>query len=461
MRQGKNGRQVVAPRRHGFGHGHSFRRRQVVHLGVASYQQGEFDCRQVLEDPCMPQRCAFRARRPVATIPVPAGIAEPHWHDGNVPGVVEDGPVDGHPRPQTVTTGIVPGNAAGMDTGARGLSDDQQPRTPLGPDDGPRAAGKGPGTHLTGADFLQQGDKAVGHDRQSCQSQRPAARCAVMTDPEIARAIEHLGHDPRDLRITHMYHGSANRAVRLLVAGDDVVLRLAGSRTADLIDRSREWEHMRVASSLGVAPQVLAADPDRGLILYRFADGQSLDTMERPFATPVLQRLGRAFRQLRQATGFASVMDPWEKLETYLDEAGCTSPEAPDAFGAGWAVVDALRHVCHPADATPVASHVDPVAANIIDDGKNITFLDWEYAALCHPLWDPAYFASETGLDEEECRVLLAATGMEGETKALADWVRLALAVSLAWCLVRRQRACEEALWNREIAWRRHRLAAS
>ena len=281
-----------------------------------------------------------------------------------------------------------------------------------------------------------------------------------MTHPEIARALEHLGHDPRELRITNIYCGSANRAVRLLVAGDDVVLRLAGSGTADLVDRSRECDRMQVASSLGVAPQVLSADPDRGLILYRFADGQSLDTMERPFATPVLQRLGHAFRKLRQATGFAGVMDPWEKLEAYLDEAGCTTPEGPDAFGAGWAVVDSLRHVCRPGDATPVASHVDPVAANIIDDGMRITFLDWEYAALCHPLWDPAYFASEAGLAEEERRTLLAATGMEGEAKALADWIRVALAVSLAWCLVRRQRARGGTAWNREIAWRRHRLAA-
>lgn len=282
-----------------------------------------------------------------------------------------------------------------------------------------------------------------------------------MTDPEIARALEHLGHDSRDLRIKDMYCGSANRAVRLLVAGDDVVLRLAGSRTADLVDRSRECDHMRVASSLGVAPQVLAADPDQGLILYRFADGQPLDTMDRPFATPVLQRLGRAFRTLRQATGFTGVMDPWEKLETYLDEAGCSSPEAPDAFGSGWAVVDALRHVCCTEDATPVASHVDPVPPNIIDDGDSVMFLDWEYAALCHPLWDPAYFASEAGLEGEECRILLAATGMDGETQALEDWIRVALAVSLAWCLVCRQRAANEALWNREIAWRRQRLAAS
>ena len=451
---------MVAPYLHGFGHGHSPCLRQIMRLGVASYQQREFDCRQVTNDPFVPQGGALRTRRPVAAVPVPARIAETHGHDGNVPGVVKDGPVDGHPRSQTIAAGIVPGNAAGMNTGAGGLSNDQQPGSPLGPDDGSRAAGKDPGTHPAGADFLQQDGEAVDHDRQSCQSRRLAARCAVMTRPEIARALEHFGYDPRDLRITEVYCGSANRAVRLLVAGEDVVLRLAGSGTADLVDRSRECDHMKMASSRGVAPQVLSADPDRGLILYRFADGQSLDTMERPFATPVLQRLGHAFRKLRQATGFTGVMDPWEKLEIYLDEAECDSPEAPDAFGDGWAVVQALRHVCHPGDAAPVASHVDPVAANIIDDGKSVTFLDWEYAALCHPLWDPAYFASETGLAEEERRTLLAATGMEGEAKALADWIRVALAVSLAWCLVRRQRAGGEALWNREIAWRRTRLAA-
>ncbi len=169
MRQGENGRQVVTPRRHGFGHGHSSCQRQIVHLGVATNQQGKFDCRQAPEDPFMPQGRTLRARRPVATIPVPAGIAEAHGHDGNVPGVVEGCPVDGHPRSQTVTAGIVPRDAAGMDTGAWRLSDDQQPRTRLGPDDWPRAAGKDPGTHPAGANFLQQDGEAVDHDRQSCQ----------------------------------------------------------------------------------------------------------------------------------------------------------------------------------------------------------------------------------------------------------------------------------------------------
>ena len=282
-----------------------------------------------------------------------------------------------------------------------------------------------------------------------------------MTRQEIARALEHPGHDPRGLQITDMYCGSANRAVRLLVAGDDVVLRLAGSGTADLVDRSRECHPMKAASSLGVAPRVLAADPGRGLILYRFANGQSLNTMDQPFAAPVLERMGRAFRTLKQTTGFTGMMNPWEKLETYLDEAGCTAPEAPDAFGAGWAVVGALRHVCRPEDAAPVACHVDPVPPNIVDDGDSITFLDWEYAALCHPLWDPACFASEAALSGEECRIPLAATGMEGWTGILKDWIRVALAVSLAWCLVRRRRTGRQAPWNSEIAWRRHRLAAS
>ncbi len=282
-----------------------------------------------------------------------------------------------------------------------------------------------------------------------------------MTPPEIARALERLGFDSHDLRIMDTYRGSANRAVRLRVAGEDVVLRLAGSGTAGLVDRSRECNHMKMASSVGVAPAVLAADPGAGLILYRFADGRSLDTMERPFAAPVLQRLGDAFRRLRQATGFNGVMDPWERLETYLDKAGCTAPDSPDAFGAGWATVDALRRICRPQDATPVASHVDPVPQNVIDDGDGITFLDWEYAALCHPLWDPAYFAAEAGLAAGESRALVAATGMDGRAGSLADWIRVALAVSLAWCLVRRQRSGGEALWNREIAWRLHRLAAS
>ena len=219
-----------------------------------------------------------------------------------------------------------------------------------------------------------------------------------MMDDEIRGALERLGYDIKDAHVTQSLQGSGNRTMRLLLSDNDLVLRIAGKETVGLVDRTRECDHMLKAAAMGIGPEVVAVDPAAGVVLTRFVKGRGLDTLERPYEPGVLTRLGRALARLRTAHGFEGLMDPWVKIDAYLDEAECTAPDSSEAFGPLWAVVDGLRDACRLESNALVASHVDPVPENIVDFGDRAILLDWEYSALCHPLWDIAYFAAEAAL---------------------------------------------------------------
>jgi thiamine kinase-like enzyme len=53
--------------------------------------------------------------------------------------------------------------------------------------------------------------------------------------------------------------------------------------------------------------------------------------------------------------------------------------------------------------------HNDLIVANIIDDGKRLRIVDWEYAGMGDVFFDLACVAAHAGLDAEERAVLLEA----------------------------------------------------
>ena len=176
----------------------------------------------------------------------------------------------------------------------------------------------------------------------------------------------------------------------------------------------------------------------------------------RPFDRRLLARLARCFRDLRAIEGFGGFMDPWRKIDGYLDDAGVSDPAGADAVGPLWPAAAALRERTSPRDVDAVPAHVDPAPENLIDDGRRVVMLDWEYSARTHPMWDPACFAVEADLGPEEARALLERAGADREADDFDAWRAAVCLVSLTWCLARRRRAGADAWrWEAEIARRR------
>jgi thiamine kinase-like enzyme len=179
----------------------------------------------------------------------------------------------------------------------------------------------------------------------------------------------------------------------------------------------------------------------------------------RPFSCASLGRLAQLIGKLQESEGFGGLMDPWQKISLYLDDAKLGEPEAEANFGPLWSSLEVLRYKTAVDPDDLVACHVDPVPENLLDREQGAILLDWEYAARSHRLWDIAYFASEARLTHDERVRLLHAFGQAEKQKEFQQWIVVAKAVSFAWCLARRARAPDEReTWDLALVERRHNL---
>lgn len=216
------------------------------------------------------------------------------------------------------------------------------------------------------------------------------------------RSVDGLRVEPLD--------SLTNRNFKLTLGEEQFALRIAGAGTASYIDRTAEAHNARLAAAIGIAPAVLHVDPGSGLMLTRFvpastpltaADLRQPETLRR--ATDLLKRLHES------GLSFRGRMELLPKLDQYIALAARKGwPEGLDLTPARGAA-EAARPALERAGAPWRPCHIDPVPHNFVIGGtpQALYLLDWEYAAMCEPMWDLAAVSIEAELDEATDRFML------------------------------------------------------
>src|SRR5262245_35283625 len=85
------------------------------------------------------------------------------------------------------------------------------------------------------------------------------------------------GTNPEDWEVSPL-KAITNRNFRVSGAAGDFVLRIPRESTHAYLDRQCEIENATIASSLGLAPKVVFADPHKGLLVTAFEkDARSIE----------------------------------------------------------------------------------------------------------------------------------------------------------------------------------------
>jgi thiamine kinase-like enzyme len=214
-----------------------------------------------------------------------------------------------------------------------------------------------------------------------------------------------------DLRIEPL-ESLTNRTYKLRLGEEQFVLRIAGVATAGYIDRAGEAHNARLAAAIGIAPEVLYADPASGLMLTRFVPA-SRPLIAADLRQPaMLRRVMDLLKRLHDSgLSFQGRMELFPKLDQYIALAASKGwPEGLDLTPARRAA-EAARAALERAGAPWGPCHIDPVPHNFVAGGtpERLYLLDWEYAAMCEPMWDLAAVSIEAELDEATDRFLLDA----------------------------------------------------
>jgi thiamine kinase-like enzyme len=196
--------------------------------------------------------------------------------------------------------------------------------------------------------------------------------------------------------------GLTNRNYRVQTAsGGDFVARFSGAKSDMLaIDRDAEAHNSRVAAGIGVGPGVVDYAPDRGVLVVDWIEGRTLRDADLGDLA-MLERLAATCRELHAGPRFANDFDMFDIQRRYLHivrEHGFRLPADYLEFEPQVHVLDELLHA---SGTGTVACHNDLLAANVMDDGERIWFIDYEYSGNNDPCFELGNIWSEANLPEE------------------------------------------------------------
>lgn len=212
--------------------------------------------------------------------------------------------------------------------------------------------------------------------------------------------------DPRPLEggITnvnfHVVDGAGAQAAGYVVRlGDDIPVHH--------VMRFNEAAASRAAAAAGVSPAVVHSE--RGVLVVRFVEGRTLAEADLRSAAmldrfvPLLRRVHHdVARALR---GPALTFWPFHVLRDYgrsLEEGeSCHRADLPGLLKIAGDLEAAVGRI------DLVFAHNDLLPGNILDDGRRLWLIDWDYAGFGSPLFDLANLAANCGLDEALERHLL------------------------------------------------------
>jgi thiamine kinase-like enzyme len=188
------------------------------------------------------------------------------------------------------------------------------------------------------------------------------------------------------------------------LGGRDCVVRLPGKDTELLgIDREAERAATAAAAAIGVGPDVIAFEPERGCLVTGFIEARPVPPEE--LRTRVVE-VAEALRAIHSGPALPATFSPFQRTRDYERTARERGGTIPDAYPEVRAIADHIESVL---DGEAVPCHNDLLTANFLDDGERLRILDWEYAGMGDRFFDLANFSNHHDLSVAEMEGLIAA----------------------------------------------------
>ncbi|HSY08684.1 MAG TPA: phosphotransferase [Steroidobacteraceae bacterium] len=259
--------------------------------------------------------------------------------------------------------------------------------------------------------------------------------------------------------VTALPGGSVNRSFRVDTRAGTFVLRLNDAAGAVLgAHHGRELRLHGAAALAGVAPELIFGDLAERFMITRHVAGAAW--VEADFARPErLRRLGATLRTLHTVAAPAVVpFDPAAIMRGHAAILIEAQPAERALVEELMEQADAALALCARSARAPTIVHNDLHHSNLID-AERLYLIDWEYAAVADPIFDPACVLAYYPQAEPYAPELLDAVGLAAEV-SVAELARarfVFLLLSFLWYRRRRlngavaaaDRAAEDALLRR------------
>jgi thiamine kinase-like enzyme len=212
--------------------------------------------------------------------------------------------------------------------------------------------------------------------------------------------------------------GITNRNYRVVMGGEDYVLRICGKDTAVLgIDRDAECEATVAAAALGVGPEVVLYRPDLEVLVTRWVEGRPATGDD---VRDALDAIAAALRAVHSGPPLPARFDTFALVFDYRDEIRERGGADPPGFHEAAAAAARIQAALTGPDHEPVPCHNDLLPANFLVGGDRIRIVDWEYAGMGDRFFDLGNLAVNNGFDAADEERLVAAYFGEPSARRLA-----------------------------------------
>lgn len=202
--------------------------------------------------------------------------------------------------------------------------------------------------------------------------------------------------------VTVLKGGITNRNYRVQDASRTYVVRLGDDIPIHQISRQNEVAASRAAHAAGISPAVIHHQP--GILVLDHIDGRTLspeDVRSPAYLERIVPLIKACHRETgRHYRGGAMIFWAFHVIEDYAATlAAADSPHRSrlmDLLKAS----RILERLAGPYDI--IFGHNDLLASNLIDDGKRLWLIDWDYAGYNTPLFDLGGLASNNELTEAQ-----------------------------------------------------------
>ena len=208
----------------------------------------------------------------------------------------------------------------------------------------------------------------------------------------------------RAFTIQPLLGGITNANYFVDLGDEQVVVRIPGENTSLLgIDRRHESTANQLASSIGVAPEILDRSESEGWMVTRFLPGRPITAVELA-SEPMLGELAATLRRLHHAGRIGMSFNPFSIIRQYHEIAETRDVVEPFDYPSAQGILAQIEEVR--AFRATSFCHNDLLNANFIYDGA-IRILDWEYAGMGDPFFDLANFSVNHELPPASDELLL------------------------------------------------------
>jgi thiamine kinase-like enzyme len=236
----------------------------------------------------------------------------------------------------------------------------------------------------------------------------PAA--TVTLSPDVAARLAAVPlFRGRELTARPLPGGLTNQNYRVGVGGRDYVARLSFPSGALLaIDRAAEYANSVAAARSGAAPAVADYAPEVGVLVVEWVPGRTFtDDDVRDEAN--LPRIAAVCRALHRGPRFVGDFDMFVLQRQYLRVVTEHGFRLPPGYLDLMPLVERIEAAMRVRPLPTVPCNNDLLAANILDDGTRLWFIDYEYSGNNDPCFELGNLWSESGLAVGQLDLLVEA----------------------------------------------------